>query len=40
MKVLDFGLAKAMEPVEAAIARRALTASPTITTPRDDAGWA
>ena len=38
VKVLDFGLAKALEP-DGATARD-VTASPTITSPGDDAGWA
>ena len=38
VKVLDFGLAKAMEPRRRQ--RRDVTASPTITTPGDDPGWA
>ena len=36
VKVLDFGLAKALEP--AAVRRRRCRSSPTITTPGDDAG--
>ena len=39
VKVLDFGLAKAMEP-RAAHAAGDVSQSPTITTPGDDAAWA
>ncbi len=39
VKVLDFGLAKAMEPASAAM-RASVSQSPTLTSPADDAGVA